>query len=140
MKRVSDFFLYMSQIPAGTAQQKRTNRYTGAFFESETVRRARTMYTALLMPYRPNTPHKAPLAVNVTFAYSIIDKKKRGKDKTSRPDVDNLVKLFLDCMTACGFWYDDADIADLRIKKIYSDIDDAWIHVTIDEIGGQDGR
>lgn len=130
-----DFVLSMNQIPAGTAQQKRTNRYTGAFFESDTVRRARTMYTALLIPHRPKEPYKAPLAVTVTFAYSIKDKKKRGRYKTSRPDCDNLVKLFLDCMTACGFWKDDADIADLRIRKAYSEEEDAWIRVTIDEIG-----
>ena len=137
MSEQTTLVLHLDQIPSGTAQQKRTNRRTGAFFESETIRRARTIYTALLLPYRPKVPYEAPLRVTVTFAYSIKDKKKRGKWKTCTPDCDNLVKLFLDCMTACGFWKDDAAIADLRIQKVYHETDEARIYVRIKEIGGE---
>ena len=39
---------------------------------------------------------------------------------TSRPDIDNLIKFYLDCMTGL-YWKDDADIYDVHATKVYSD-------------------
>lgn len=128
-----EFRLEMDQIPSGTAQMKRTNRKTGAFFEADSVKRARTLYTSLLIPHRPKDPAHGAIQIEVIFEYAIKDKKKRGHWKTGRPDCDNLVKLFLDCMSSVGFWNDDAQIVILTVCKRYSVSDHANILVSMKE-------
>ena len=38
---------------------------------------------------------------------------------TNRPDVDNISKAVIDCMTKCGFWEDDSQLA-LKLAKFRS--------------------
>lgn len=38
---------------------------------------------------------------------------------TKKPDVDNLAKAVLDVCTALRIWHDDAQVVDLRIRKVY---------------------
>lgn len=38
---------------------------------------------------------------------------------TSKPDVDNLAKAVLDCLSHIGIWSDDAIIAHLSVRKEY---------------------
>ena len=42
---------------------------------------------------------------------------------TKRPDIDNLDKLVMDTLTACGYWIDDSQITDLHSCK-------RWAHPT----------
>ena len=129
-----DFTLYLQQIPSGTAQMKRTNRATGVFFEPKSVRAARFIYTSLLRGFAPRVPYEGEIVLSVRFAYATKDKKKRGKKKTTRPDCDNLVKLFIDCMTSVGFWKDDAQIVILEIEKAWSENPNASISVHLKEV------
>ena len=133
-RRCDRFTIHLPQIPKGTAQMKRTNRRTGVFFEADSVRNAREIYTWLLRSHKPAQPYEGALRVNVTFAYAIKDKKKRGCVKTSKPDCDNLVKLFLDCMTSVGYWHDDCQISVLTVTKGYSVSDNAYINVYVEEL------
>ena len=52
--------------------------------------------------------------------------------KPTRPDTDNYIKLFKDCMTAAGFWLDDAQVVDERIIKTYAE--NATIGVSWEEV------
>jgi len=54
--------------------------------------------------------------------------------KATRPDCDNLSKLILDGMTKARYWHDDAQVADLHIKKFTSDTPGAYVFVA--RIGG----
>jgi Holliday junction resolvase RusA-like endonuclease len=38
----------------------------------------------------------------------------------SAPDRDNLEKAVMDCMTALGFWRDDGQVCDGRVRKFYT--------------------
>lgn len=50
-----------------------------------------------------------------------------------RPDADNLAKAVMDAMTVIRFWHDDAQIADLRVRKLYDDGRGPGCLVTIKE-------
>lgn len=62
-----------------------------------------------------------PLKLSVTFHYAIKQKNKWGKLKTTRPDLDNLLKGLQDYMTKIGYYADDSQICLLEVKKFYSE-------------------
>ena len=68
-------------------------------------------------------PFEGPVRLTVTAAYpwpkSWSARKRAAQGwKTSRPDVDNLVKLIADSLNGVA-WLDDAQIAEEHICKIY---------------------
>lgn len=109
--------LDLPYMPTTTSQQKGYNRLSGHFYEKPQVRDARKLYEGNLMSFRPTSPLCGPLKVSVTFTFPTKTKKQQGQPKSTRPDVDNIAKLFLDCCTRCRYWFDDAQVADLHIAK-----------------------
>ncbi len=107
--------------PTTTAQQKGVSR--GRFFTKAKVKDAERLYCTLLVPHRPKAPLTGPLSAEITFTFpfrngeskSVIAQGWMPHDK--RPDCSNLVKLFEDCMGIVGFFGDDGQIADLRVRK-----------------------
>lgn len=49
--------------------------------------------------------------------------------KDTRPDTDNLQKLLKDCMTACGYWRDDAQVASEISEKFWATLPGIYIKV-----------
>jgi Holliday junction resolvase RusA-like endonuclease len=90
-----------------------------------------------LKRFAPDVPSKKPIRLSVHFFFDIKDKSKRGSWKTSRPDVDGYLKEFQDAMTECGFWEDDSQVVDLRIRKSYSENGEGGIIVEIKELEGR---
>lgn len=39
--------------------------------------------------------------------------------KTTKPDVDNCAKFYMDCITDAGIWKDDAQVFDLKVTKYF---------------------
>jgi len=84
----------------------------------------------LLKKYAPKEPLKGVLKMQV-FCYMPIpsgtSKKKleliRSKPvyHTKKPDIDNLLKNILDCMTSLKFWKDDSQVSIVEGYKVYSD-------------------
>lgn len=83
-----------------------------------------------LLKYLPKEP--LPGALSVTFtAFLPIPKKMNKADKelalknmifpTNKPDIDNLTKQLLDCMTRLKFWNDDCQIIEVCSRKLYSE-------------------
>ena len=126
--------LHFDQIPAGTAQQKRYDGRSKRFFKSKTLQQTEDAYMSQLFEYRPQQPLQGAVSLHIEFMYSIKDKKKKGKWKTSKPDVDNVAKLLIDCMTRCGFWVDDSQVVILRLAKRYTIQDEASIHIYYREV------
>lgn len=89
---------------------------------AEDTLKARAM--ALLMG-QPNLPLRGPLRLEATFT-SVVpaswSKKKRAEAKapTSRPDVDNLLKLAMDALNGV-VWVDDAQLVTIICRKVYGD-------------------
>ena len=114
-------FMLNGEPPTATAQQKRCRIVGGRpkFFESDDVRAARERYMAQLAPYRPERPLDGPVTVHIMYLFQPRRGHPPGAWKTTRPDVDNMGKLLLDCMTASGFWGDDSQVVSLTLAKAY---------------------
>jgi Holliday junction resolvase RusA-like endonuclease len=71
-----------------------------------------------------------PISVEIDFFHTRPKTMRRKKDsqnplpKTSKPDVDNLAKLALDCCTQASLWADDDLISRLVIRDWWAGIDD----------------
>lgn len=81
----------------------------------------------LLYPYRPQKAFVGALKVEIKWVYPwrLSEPKKNRvlgcRYCDTRPDADNLLKFLFDIMTRCGFWLDDAQVADLRFEKMWGD-------------------
>ncbi len=59
-----------------------------------------------------------------------------GEWKTTRPDTDNLIKLFKDCMTRTHYWQDDAQVCSEITEKFFGER--PGIYVRLEQIGDGD--
>ena len=86
-------------------------------YEDQRLADARAKLTAYLNQHKPDAPMDGPLALScVWFFHS--DSHKDFEWKVSKPDTDNLQKMLKDCMTALGFWHDDAQVVrELAMKQ-----------------------
>ena len=120
--------------PKHTAQGSSTilkNFKTGKFFigkkSNSNATRAKNELIALIAPYAPEKPLEGALQLSVVWAYpwrSSEPKKNRVngfKFCDTKPDCDNLTKQLADILTRLGFWYDDAQVSELRFSKVWRD-------------------
>lgn len=70
-----------------------------------------------------------PLSLNVKWCFGIKGNHYHGEYRVSKPDTDNLQKMLKDCMTALGFWYDDAQVVEEHIGKYWSDTPGIWVKI-----------
>jgi len=100
-------------------------------------------FEALLREYAHSAmdgaePMQGPLRVTVEAVFPKAPSWSRKKADaaiwhTSKPDADNLVKC-LDGLNGV-VWRDDAQIADARVTKTYSNDGSAWLRVVIEQMG-----
>ena len=76
-------------------------------------------------------PTTKPLIVRLWFEYATAKKQSMGAFKTTRPDIDNLLKGFLDALNGI-VWQDDAQICRISASKNYGEKD--AIYLEIEEI------
>lgn len=82
-------------------------------------------------PFRPTKPLTGPLYVHLEFFFArpkshFLREQIRQTAPgyhTSKPDSDNCAKAVLDALTTLRMWTDDALVADLRVRKLYPNID-----------------
>lgn len=140
------FYLHFETMPRGTAQQKGVYIRNGKphFYEKGNTEEARRLFTMALKEHRPARPSEKPVKLTLWFAFDTKNKKLWGRDaedgqepwtnreyKATRPDVDNIAKLFIDCMNGLYF-QDDAQIVELRLIKTYAEA--ATIAVAWEEV------
>lgn len=122
-------YLELDSNPTGTAQQK-GERVVGKHihhFEKKNVRNQRAIYQQKILEAIADSEMlypdygDEPIFLSVTFYYSIKQKKRGGQWKTSKPDLDNAVKLLQDVLCDMGFFKDDCQIASLKVKKYLSE-------------------
>lgn len=129
------FYLHFETMPKGTAQQKGVYIRNGKprFYEKGNTEEARRLFTMALKEHRPARPSEKPVKLTLWFAFDTKNKKLWGRDaedgqepwqnreyKATRPDVDNIAKLFIDCMNGL-FFKDDSQIVELRLIKTYAE-------------------
>ena len=126
------FFLNISP-PRATAQEKQVRIMPNGrpvFFDNRRVKEARALLTEALKRFAPAAPMEGPVALTSTWYYPTSKKKQDGLYKITRPDTDNLQKLLKDCMTAVGFWKDDAQVVSEHVEKRWS-VERPGIEITI---------
>ena len=116
-------YLYFDKMPTGTAQQKGVRVVGGKpyFYTKANVEDAEHQFKTALLPHRPKKASEKPINLTVWFYFDTKNKKLWGQPKPTRPDTDNYLKLFKDCMTDVGFWKDDAQVVEEHIYKNYAE-------------------
>ncbi len=117
-----EFFLEM-EPPTVTAQEHKVVVRHGKpmFYDTERLKAARKKFLAALKPYAPETAPEGPVSLMVCW-YFRTKSHKEGSWRVTRPDTDNLQKLLKDCMTAAGFWKDDAQVCVEAVSKRWTRI------------------
>lgn len=113
------FFLPM-RLPNVTHQEQKVAIRAGrpVFYFPPELRAAQGKFLSALAPYRPEEPLAGPVRLMVKWCYRANDQHPPGW-KTTKPDTDNLIKLFKDCLTKTGFFHDDAQVASEINEKFY---------------------
>lgn len=115
-----EFFLDMVP-PTVTAQMHKVTVRHGkpAFYDTVQLKQARAQFMAALKPEAPAEPLEGPVALVVSWNFA-TKSHRDGSWRVTRPDTDNLQKLLKDCMTAAGFWTDDAQVCMETVTKRWS--------------------
>lgn len=136
-----EFFLPM-KVPNVTHQEKRIAVRNGkpVVYEDARLRDARLQFLGYLAKHRPKKMMTGPVSLRTSWLYEPTGKHKNGEYKTTKPDTDNLLKLFKDCMTKVGFWKDDAQVCREYTEKLYWELTGIHVIVADIEVGRGSGR
>lgn len=113
---------------AGTPSPKaraRTTKQGHAYTPKPTQLAEAKVLDAYLRKYEDEPPMEGPLSLTVLASFSVPKSwsRKRREEAawhTSRPDLDNLVKLVTDALNGAAY-ADDSQIALVTARKVYSD-------------------
>ena len=130
---MTEFFMAMIP-PTATAQEHKVAVRNGKpiFYDPPDVKAAKEKLIANLSKYSLNTPYREGVRLITKWLFPNDGKHKNGEYKISKPDTDNLQKMFKDCMTKLDFWTDDQLVASEICEKFWADI--PGIYVRIEEL------
>ena len=108
--------------PTVTHQEHRVKVVKGkpVFYDGERLWDARQKLMAYLAKHKPEKRYDCGVRLIVKWLFPLTARCQDGEYKTTRPDTDNLQKLLKDCMTAVGFWTDDALVASEICEKFWA--------------------
>ena len=132
---MTEFFIPLKDPPTVTHQEKQVTVRNGkpVFYEPPELKAARALLTAHLAKFRPSEPMTCGVRLTTKWLYPDRSGRHRdGEYKTTKPDTDNTIKLFKDCMTAAGFWKDDAQVASEHTEKFWVTTSPPGIYVKIE--------
>ena len=125
------FFLPMIP-PTVTAQEHKVSVRNGRprFYDPPELKEARGKLTAHLAQHKPEKPYTCGVRLITRWCFPVeghVD----GEYRTTKPDTDNLQKLLKDCMTAVGFWRDDALVASELCEKFWAQVPGIFIKIEV---------
>lgn len=132
MKIVNKFSFFLPiRIPTKTHQEKRVTVVNGKpkFYEDAELKDVRSKYESYLAKYAPQQPMKHAVELHVVWCFP-KGQHENGEPKITKPDTDNMIKLFKDCMTQTGFWNDDAQVFREINEKFYSKVEGVFVKAT----------
>lgn len=109
--------------PTVTHQEKKVHVVNGrpVLYEPAELKAARIKLMAHLGKHAPALPLQGAVRLVVKWCFPITGSHIDGQWKTIKPDTDNLQKLLKDCMTLCGYWKDDAQVASEIVEKFWAE-------------------
>lgn len=132
MKTMIEFFLPMLP-PTVTAQEHKVTVRGGKpqYYDPPELKAARAKLIVHLAQHAPPAPitDGVRLTVKWCFPMPTSGNHENGEYKTTKPDTDNLQKLLKDCMTARGFWKDDALVCSEIVEKFWAELPGIYIRV-----------
>lgn len=125
------FFLPMIP-PTVTAQEHKVTVRNGkpVFYDPPELKEARAKLTAHLAQHKPEKPYTCGVRLITAWCFP-GEGHADGEYRTTRPDTDNLQKLLKDCMTAVGFWKDDALVASELCEKFWAQVPGIFIRIEV---------
>jgi Holliday junction resolvase RusA-like endonuclease len=133
MSKVIEFF-HEFVPPTATAQQRRHTR-RGTYQPANVLKAAATL-RAVFERHAPTVPILGPVRLGLVWTFPQA-RKAAGMPAiwmTKRPDIDNLMKLALDAMTAANYWGDDCQVVDLHTAKFVGEITGLSVCVEVLEV------
>ncbi len=129
-----NFFMAMNP-PTVTAQMKKVRVVGGKpiFYDPPQVKEARQSLEGYLDKHKPDEPLEGPISLNVLWLFPRGKRHKNGEWRITKPDTDNLEKLLKDCMTATGYWKDDAQVVRETVEKRWSD-EPCGIYIEVEKL------
>lgn len=117
-----EFFLSMRKPPTVTHQEKQIHVVHGkpVYYEPPELKQARANLTDRLLKFKPEHPFSTGVRLVTRWLFP-PGRHDPGSYRTTKPDTDNLQKLLKDCMTAAGFWKDDALVASELCEKFWAE-------------------
>lgn len=131
-----EFFMPM-RPPTATHQEKQIKVVKGkpVFYDPPEVMAARSKLTAHLAGHRPERPLVGAVRLMAKWCFPLCGDHYDGEYRISPPDTDNLNKLLKDCMTAVGFWKDDAQVASELCEKFWAKV--PGIYILLERLRGK---
>lgn len=129
--KTTEFFLPMIP-PTVTHQQKKVAVVNGKpfFYETPEVKAARAKFMAALNPHRPAEKFKGPIRMITKWLWPCGDKHYDGEWRDTKPDTDNIIKLFKDCANKVGFFHeDDCQVASEIVEKFWASTPGIWVRI-----------
>ena len=134
-----EFFMAMEKVPTATHQEKQVRVVKGkpVFYDPPEVTTARSKLTAHLAGHKPAHPLEGAVRLLVKWCFP-RGEHEDGEYRITKPDTDNLNKLLKDCMTAVGFWKDDAQVALEICEKFWAEV--PGIYVCVEKISREEDK
>lgn len=132
-----EFFIPLKKIPTVTSQQKGINGRGDkpVIYTKQELLEVKAMFMSRLMDFIPEKHYDGAVRLTTKWLYPDHTGRHRdGEYKITKPDTDNTVKLFKDCMTAVGFWEDDAQVASEHTEKFWVTKSPSGIYVKVEEL------
>ena len=129
----TEFFMPMKP-PTCTHQEKKVHVVNGrpVYYEPAELKGARSKLMGYLVKHRPAKSYSQGVRLIARWCFP-KGRQQDGEYRITKPDTDNLQKLLKDCMTACGFWKDDALVASELVEKFWAET--PGIYIRIEELG-----
>ena len=132
--------LFIPVIPPTTTYQEKAWRVVNGKpipYEPAKLKEARQKLLSYLARYKPKTLQPFTNAVELQVKWCFPRSGHQdGEYRITKPDTDNLQKLLKDCMTAVGFWEDDAQVCSEMVEKRWvrgirfgGTASGIWIHI-----------
>ena len=114
------------------AFKDKSGKATARVYNPKTAEGWKTLIAVAARPFTPTEPMAGPIQMDCTFIFQrpkahfvANDRSRELKAKApkwhiSKPDVDNIWKVVMDCLKTLDFYHDDSQICQGRTEKRYT--------------------